>query len=137
MMCAVIEVAVVLMSLGSILADLDLQDVHPDETAEETYNQRFSFGNAIQSLQRVRTASKTPDTMSVEERTIGYRNWLGVLEGTLRKQQLILSQLTYELAVERHGKGEASAEDVEKSKDALEEQRRSFLQFWEQFGIAD
>lgn len=127
----------VLFCLASVPVDLDLPDIHPDETAEETYNRRFSLSNALETVERVRVALGAPDAMSVEERTIGCRNWVGTVQGTLLKQQFIISRLTYELAVKRHEDGEASLDEVGQAKEALEEQERLFREFWEEFYIAD
>jgi hypothetical protein len=130
-------VAFVLLQSALLPGDLNLPDIHPDETAEETFDKRFSFSNALESIQRVVTAMRNPYALSVEERSIGCRNWVGSIEGTLRKQQLIINQLSYELIVERQKDGKASPEDVRQAKEAMNEQKRLFVEFWEQFSIAD
>lgn len=136
-MGGILIVAGVLLCLVSMPTDLDLPDVHPDETASETYEVRFSFGNAMEALERIRTALERPGEMDAEVRTIGYLNWAGAVEGTLRKQQLVISQLVYELAVERYKTGGVRQEEVDRAKREHEARRSMFLAFWERFSVAD
>jgi hypothetical protein len=134
----------------------DLKPVHPDETAKQTFDERFSLDTAVERLGFVRRGlksfvklteacgkkipaqeMKTVGNTDWETQNLGFRNAAGSIEGALRRQDWTIKQLRLQLAQERGKTGSASEEDVTKAQKTFDEADRSFRKFWKGFGIAD
>jgi hypothetical protein len=130
--------------------------VHPDETAEYTYEKRFSCEQALAFLDNVRgalssfvhltgeakkklPASKVKAVGNTEwdVQTLGFTNWTHAIEGALRRQELELARLRSQLAEERAKSGGATPEEVRDAQRAYQAARQSFQEFWNRFSIAD
>jgi len=141
---------------GTAHAETKLQPVHPDEPAQYTYHQRFSLDGALSGLQRIRTFLESFRKLTGEAKgkisqaklqEIGHTDWetqyLGFdnlvksLEGTLRKQDLLIKKLQYQLAEEQMKKGTGEEKALEEARKAYEESARVFQEFWEKFRIKD
>jgi hypothetical protein len=139
-------------------AELDLQPRGPDgaEYVGYTYNQRFSFENAIRSLNIIRDmlssftslidASKniiSKEKMnkigitSAEMQMLGFRNTPNAIEGTLRKQEYLIKKLSYELAQFQLKSGKINQDKYKEIEKEYRQEESSFREFWDSFQIAD
>jgi len=136
--------------------DLNLKPVHPDESAEYTYNERFSSKHALDGLARIKSAldsfrklteiaakkisketlSKIGNT-SWETQNLGLVNSVEAVKGTLLKQEYLIKKLTYELAQTKSKSGEINQRDLLEIKREYEKAEKQFQEFWNSFGIAD
>jgi hypothetical protein len=136
--------------------DLNLKPVHPDESAEYTYNERFSSKHALESLASIKSAldsfrklteiavkkisketlSKIGNT-SWEMQNLGLVNSVQAVKGTLLKQEYLIKKLTYELAQTKSKSGKINERDLLEIKREYEKAEKQFQEFWNSFGIAD
>lgn len=133
-----------------------LTPVHPNEPASETWNQRFSLLNALDRVQQIRQAldsfskltessrSQMPPAQlsqlgntDLESQTLGFQNWVGTVEGTLKKQNYQIKRLELELAEKQYQDGEISKMVLEQKKLEYQQATREMQQFWNTFRIAD
>lgn len=133
-----------------------LSPVHPDETVEYTLEERFSLDDALESVKFIRSAlssfreltakctGKIPraslrETGNTEAETqnLAFTNIPNSIEGTLRKQDLAIKQLEFDLAAARKELGRVSAEEVKAKREALDKAEQEFRVFWESFSVAD
>jgi hypothetical protein len=152
----VIVPLLLLIYAGPAQAELSLRPVHPHETFEYTFDTRFSLDTAITCLESVRNALKSFRELTeaaegkVPKKTlkeigntdwdfqnIGFRNWPGILEGTLRKQEYLIKKLQYELLREQAGKGRAGDRELSKAREDFEKAEKAFQSFWNGFGVSD
>jgi hypothetical protein len=154
----VFAVTLISVSMLAALGQLQLKghDRVPDESANETYSQRFSLGNAITCTKQIDRAlrsfvmltklSKKKLTEAEVRRvgntesdiqTLGFQNWVGAVEGTLRKQNYQIAKLEYELAVAQRKTGSVSASTLKQKQTAYRKAEKDFKGFWNRFGIAD
>lgn len=141
---------------GLALSGQAPKPVHPDETAEHTYEKRFSCEQALFFLDHVRGALSSFAALTGEARkklpassvkavgntewdvqTLGFTNWANAIEGALRRQDLELKRLKAQLAEERLKSGGATAREVQDAQREYQEARRSFQEFWDRLTIAD
>ena len=132
------------------------RNVHPDEPAEYTLNERFSVKQSLNSLASIEsaldsfrkltaaTAGKLPreklaaiGNTSWEMQNLGFINHVGAVRGTLLRQDNLLKKTTYELAQIKAKAGEMNQKDLLKIKREYEAADRQFQKFWKEFGIAD
>jgi hypothetical protein len=154
-MKAVTVLVAALMAMP-LSGELGLKPLHPDETVDESLNQRFSADNALRTIA---TVEEMLDSLSVavinrregtcEKRlaaieaafrdkvTVGIANYPTVLEGAVRLQRLTIADLQHQLALSKHAHGAESQESVRNALDTLETARRQFLEFWESARVAD
>ena len=111
-------------------------NLNPDETADHTFNKRFSIENSLRRIKQVREAlasfrkltEKSRDKLSEEEmsaigntdgerQNMGFYNWVGAIEGTLRKQDYQIKKLEFELAKYEHKSGKLEEKEL-KQKEA-------------------
>ncbi|NEP40179.1 MAG: hypothetical protein F6K35_13435 [Okeania sp. SIO2H7] len=128
-----------------------LSPVHPDEAIADTLNNRFSLDNALESLSRVKgalssfvqltksgkPASEEFEYTGWEYQNLGFPNWTGAIEGTLRKQEYQLKELELELARKQYEDGEISQESLQEKQNAYNLAKKEFQTFWNSFTIAD
>ncbi len=140
------------------IADLELLPRGPEggEPVKYTFNNRFSFDHAIESLSSIRNilASFTILTQqarkiiskekmnkigytSWEEQTLGFSNTPNAVEGTLRKQEYLLKKLSYELAGYKLKSGEINQDKFKEIEKEYQKEKASFQNFWNEFQIAD
>ena len=67
----------------------------------------------------------------------GFWNWLGAVEGTLRKQEYQINKLNYDLAQKRYKLGEIKNDELQKAKKEYEEGEKKFQVFWDSYGVFD
>lgn len=128
----------------------------PGILAEETLNNRFSYDNSLQRIEQIRgalssfvelTQRSEPilgndvmeefDYTGWDAQNLGFPNWTGAVEGTLRKQEYQIRELEFELAKEQYEDGEISREILEEKEAAYERAEEEFEQFWNSFQIVD
>ena len=141
---------------GLALSGQVAKPVHPDETAEYTYEKRFSCEQALLFLKNVRGALSSFVTLTEEAKrklpaskvkavgntewdvqTLGFANWANAIEGALRRQDLELKRLRAQLAEEKLKSGCATAREVEDAQREYHAAQRAFQEFWDRFAIAD
>ena len=132
------------------------KDVHPDESAEHTYNQRFSLPNALENLSQMSSALESfqkltelsekkmgKDTVAKvgntgwEIQNMGFHNWATAVEGTLRKQAFQIEKLRFEAAESLHKAGKMDKSAFEKQKKVFQEAEKAFQDFWDAVSISD
>ncbi len=137
-------------------AELDLKPVHPDESAEETFNHRFSIQSALQSLDGIESALKSFADLTEAARSkfskeklkaigntdadvqvLGFMNWPGTIKGTILKQEYMVKKLNYELTQKKLKLGEANNQEVAASQKEFKKAEQNFETFWNSFGIGD
>jgi hypothetical protein len=151
---ATVLVVVLVLVTPHAAADLVLKD-RPDESADYTYHERFSTENALRRIGQLREAVHAFQTITELYKPVGAKeiegipctdgvtqllglpNWLGAVEGTLRKQDYVITKLEWELAQARERLGEATAEEVTEKHQAFEKAERDFQKFWDGFDILD
>ncbi|HHY44205.1 MAG TPA: hypothetical protein GX512_00640 [Firmicutes bacterium] len=109
-----------------------LEPVHPDESVDETFNERFSLENALQRVGQIRESSQ-----ATGEAAMAMRNWTGAIEGTLLKQDYLLKKADFELAKYRLREGEITQAQFDEIESAFRKAEADFKGFWEGFGISD
>jgi hypothetical protein len=139
-------------------AELDLQPrgIDGGEPVEYTFNQRFSFVNAIEGLNGIRDilnsfvrlteASRNiipKERMnkignnSGETQMLRFRNLPNAIEGALRKQEYVIKKLSYELAQYQLKSREINQDKFEEIEKEYQQEETSFQEFWNEFQIAD
>jgi len=137
-------------------ADVDLKSVHPDESADYTYNERLSSKRSLESLATIKSAldsfKKLTETASNkisketlakigntswEMQNLGFVNHVEAIKGTILKQEYLIKKLTYELAQIKSKTGEINQRDLLEIKREYEKAEKQFQDFWNTFGIAD
>ena len=136
--------------------DLDLKPMHPDESADYTYNERFSSKRSLESLTTIKSAldsfkklteevankisketlTKIGNT-SWEMQNLGFVNLVEAVRGTILKQEYLIKKLTYELAQRKSKSGGINQRDLLEIKREYEKAEKQFQEFWNTFGIAD
>ena len=134
----------------------DLKPVHPDESPDYTYNERFSSKSSLESLSIIKSAldsfkrlteassGKIPKkTMAKigntdwEMQNLGFTNHVGTVKGTILKQEYLIKKLTYELAQKKAKSGEISQAELSTIKTDYEKAEKQFRYFWKSFHIED
>ena len=110
----------------------DLEQVHPDEDVNYTFNTRFSLENALDRVGQLKEIS-VPEG----EQFMAFSNSIGAVEGTLRKQDYEIKRLEFELAKVLFRDGEITKEQLDQKESAYNEAVSDFKAFWESFGISD
>ena len=140
---------------SSVVADLDLKPIHPDESIEYTFDERFSFDNALISLSNIKDSlgsfreltdnirSKKAinitevDNTDWETQHLGFSNMTSAIEGTLRKQDYLIQKLQYELITEKKKTTVISNEELSKQYKKYRESEINFQNFWNNQSISD
>jgi hypothetical protein len=68
---------------------------------------------------------------------LGFHNNPGILEGTLKKQDLLIKQLQFELVGRQVKEGSAGEKDLQEARKALEASQKAFLEFKKNFHRKD
>jgi hypothetical protein len=132
------------------------QGVSRDEPLNSTINERFSLDNALTRIQQIREAlnsfrkltNQSRQTLGVstiqavgntdpEIQNLGFYNWTGAVEGTVRKQEYQIKKLEYELAQKQYQDGEISQAELNRKSSEYESAKQSFQAFLKSFNIAD
>ncbi len=110
----------------------ELQQVHPDEDVNYTFNTRFSLNNALDRVGQLKKMS-----MPQGEQSMAFTNSVGAIEGTLMKQDYEIKKLDFELAKVLFRDGEITQEQLDQKEAAYNETLNAFKAFWDSFGISD
>jgi len=140
----------------SAYGDVDLKSVNPDESADYTYNERFSSKRSLESLATIKAAldsfRKLTETAankisketlakigntSWEMQNLGFVNHVEAIKGTILKQEYLIKKVTYELAQRKSKSGEINQRDLLEIKREYEKAKKQFQEFWNTFRIAD
>lgn len=140
------------------IADLELlpRGIEDGEPVKYTFNNRFSFDSAIESLRGIRNMLSSFTILteqarksipkekmneigytSGEEQTLGFSNTPNAVEGALRKQEYLIKKLRYELAGYKLKSGEINQDLYKKIEKEYQDEKASFKIFWNEFQIAD
>lgn len=136
--------------------ELMLKDITPNESASYAFNQRFSLDNALwrrkqvtEALQSFRKLTEkcqsrlTKDKLSEigntdwETQHLGFGNWGGAIEGTLRKQNYQIAKLELELIREKSKVEKVEKKEIEQKEQNYEKAKSQFQTFWNSFRVAD
>jgi len=139
-----------------VIGQLKLKDVNPDEPADYTFHKRFSLENSLRRIKQVREAlasfqkltEKSRDKLSEEEMStigntdwerqyMGFHNWVGAIEGTLRKQDYQIKKLELELAREKHKSGRLEEKEFKQKEACYRKAEAEFQKFWDSFVVVD
>jgi hypothetical protein len=74
---------------------------------------------------------------SWEIQYLGFHNWAGTVEGTLRKQYYLIKKLELDLATRQYAAGEINVEEFREKETAYLQTKDDFQQFIDEFSIAD
>jgi hypothetical protein len=138
------------------VADLQLQKVHPDEPINYTLQQRFSIDNSLERIKQIdgalnsfraltekskpvlgsKAVSKVGNT-APDVQTLGFNNWVGSVEGTLRKQDYQIKKLEYQLAQKNYEDKTISQSELNQKQAAYNKSEKDFQAFVKSFTIAD
>jgi hypothetical protein len=137
-------------------ADLRLKPVHPDEPVNHTLEERFSLENSLRATEQIKGALNSFRQLSEkskvalgkeavseventdpETQTLGFSNWVGTLEGTLKKQDYQVKKLEFELAQEQYKDGKINKAVLDQKAAQYQKTKREFQAFWNSFRIAD
>lgn len=140
----------------SAYGETGLKQVHPDEPAGYTFDERFSTKHSLESLAVIQSALESfrklteaaADKIPKERLTemgntgwemqnLGFVNHVEAVKGTILKQDYLIKKLTYESAQRKSKSGEIDQKDLVKIKREYEHAEKQFLEFWGAFGIAD
>ncbi|HEY9859530.1 MAG TPA: hypothetical protein V6D16_08495 [Candidatus Obscuribacterales bacterium] len=129
---------------------------HPDEPVKDTLDQRFSVENSLARMQRIdaaltsfrqltETSQKNLGQTEVakvgntdwETQNLGFRNWVGAVEGTILKQNHQIAQLELELAQQQYAAEKMTKAELTQKTVNAQKAAQEFDQFWKSFGIAD
>ncbi len=132
------------------------QPVSPDEPAAATADERFSFDNAISRIEQIKAALSSFRQLTQisqeqigasaiapvgntdwEIQNLGFKNWTGAVEGTLRKQEYQIKKLEFELAQAKFADGEITQSELAQTEAAYQQAEQDFQTFWNSFRIAD
>jgi peptidoglycan hydrolase CwlO-like protein len=128
-----------------------------DETAADTDDEeRFSFDNAMERLKQIesalesfrkltelsekkldKTALSKIDNTGWEIQNLGFPNWGGDIEGTLRKQHYLIQKLEFELAEILFKAGKLTQKELDKKKQAFKAAQEGFQKYSDSASVAD
>lgn len=136
--------------------EANLKSVHPDESADYTFNERLSCKHSLESLNIIKSAldsfrkltEAAANKISKERlseigntgwemQNLGFANHVEAVKGTIVKQEYLIKKLTYELTQRRVKSGEMGQKDLLDAKMEYEKAHKQFQEFWNTFGIAD
>lgn len=131
---------------------LDRRHTGPGESVKDIYEQRFTFSNALSSMRRMVAAlvsfralteqarKKLPASTvrnvrhtDWETQRLGFANWAGVVEGTLRKQRHWIAKLEYAKA---RLKGK-SGQGLKAREAAYRKAEKEMQKYLDNFDVAD
>ena len=135
---------------------LSLSPISPDEPVDYTLNQRFSrknaldrttqISNALSSFQQLTlkaqpvlgdAAIREVDNTSQEIQSIAFPNWVGAVEGTIRKQDYQIKKLEFELAQKKYEDGEIDRATLDTKSEHYQLTKQEFQTFWESLTVID
>ena len=135
---------------------LSQRPVSPDEPLSDTLNQRFSLQNSLSRIQQIKgalesfrrltatakaklgeSALRNVGNTDQETQTLGFTNWVGSVEGTLRLQNYQIKKLEFELAQKQFKGGEIPKAALEQKAAAYRQAEKDFQAFLKSFRIAD
>lgn len=137
-------------------ADLRFKRVHPDEPVNHTLEERFSLENSLRATEQIKGALNSfrqlteqskvalgkealseAENTDPETQTLGFSNWVGAVEGTLKKQDYQVKKLEFELAQEQYKDGKINKALLNQKAAQYQQAKREFQAVWNSFRIAD
>jgi len=135
--------------------ELVLEDRKRESTAR-ILERRFSFQNSLTRVKQIRKALESFHNLTKESKGklsskilarigntdgsvqyIGFPNWTGAIEGTLRKQDYQIQKLEYELAKYKYQVGRIVESELQQKEKNYRESEHAFRAFWSSFYIVD
>lgn len=135
---------------------LSQRPVSPDEPVSDTLNQRFSLQNSLSRIQQIKgaldsfrrltatakaklgePALRNAGNTDPETQTLGFTNWVGSVEGTLRQQNYQIKKLEFELAQKQFQDREITKAALDQKAAAYRQAEKDFQAFLKTFRIAD
>ncbi len=135
---------------------LSQQPISPDEPVSDTLNQRFSLQNSLSRIQQIKgaldsfrrltatakaklgeSALRNAGNTDPETQNLGFTNWLGSVEGTLKQQNYQIKKLEFELAQKQYQDREITKAALDQKAAAYRQAEKDFQAFLKTFRIAD
>ncbi|MCU0515749.1 MAG: hypothetical protein MUC60_02580 [Oscillatoria sp. Prado101] len=135
---------------------LSQRPVSPDEPLSDTLNQRFSLQNSLSRIQQIKAALESFRRLTAtakaklgepalrnagntdpETQTLGFTNWVGSVEGTVRQQNYQIKKLEFELAQKQFQDREITQAALDQKAAAYRQAEKDFQAFLKTFRIAD
>ncbi|HEY9850042.1 MAG TPA: hypothetical protein V6D28_11325 [Leptolyngbyaceae cyanobacterium] len=160
--CAIVPIAVAGLTSGFFNPEVNAQptaiaqNVNRDEPLDVTLNQRFSLANSLDRIQQIRGALNSFRTLTERSKTalgqrvissvgntepdiqtLGFTNWVGAVEGTVRGQNYRIKKLEFELAQKQFEDKQISQAAFNQKRTAYQQAQREFQNFVNSFRIAD
>ncbi|HAG85831.1 MAG TPA: hypothetical protein DCL61_33000 [Cyanobacteria bacterium UBA12227] len=133
-----------------------LSPVHPDEPVDYTLNERFSVENSLEIIEQIKGAllsfqrltEKSKPVLGEqaivgvgntdwETQNLGFSNWVGSVEGALRKQDYQMKKLEFEFAQKQYQDGEISQAILDEKESNYRRAEQEFKTFWDSFRVSD
>lgn len=116
-----------------------LEPVHPDEPVSYTFHERFSLENALQRVEQINEIgdSALDELDQHGEIRMALPNWIGAVEGTLRKQEYEIRKLEFELALRDYEGGIINEDELEQKERDYERAESDFRIFWDSLAVRD
>lgn len=130
--------------------------VNPDEPLDVTLNERFSFDNSLTRIKQIQAALTSFRTLTERSKAalgqraiasvgntdpdtqnLGFTNWVGSVEGTLRQQNYQIKKLEFELAKKQFEDKQISQTVLNQKRAAYQQAEREFSNFLNSFRIVD
>lgn len=128
-----------------------LQPTSPNPTVNEPLADRFSLQEALARVQQIRVALTSFRQLTEAERIVksakhntdwetqnlGFPNWVGSVEGTLKQQHYQVKKLEFELAQKQYQDGEIPQSVLSQRTQAYQQAKLEFQRFAKADKIAD
>ncbi|MBD2179885.1 hypothetical protein H6S82_06040 [Planktothrix sp. FACHB-1355] len=144
------------ISGSTAIAQRTNQVRNPDEPINVTLNERFSLANSLMRIKQIQgaltsfrtltarskpklgqTAIATIGNTDPETQTLGFTNWVGAVEGTVRQQNYQIKKLEFELAKKQFEDKQISQTAFNQKRAAYQQAEREFQNFLNSFRIVD
>lgn len=140
-------------SVNAVQATIALRQNEPTAI---TLNQRFSLENSLTRVKQIQGALTSFRTLTEkskaalgqqaiasvgntdpETQTLGFTNWVGAVEGTVRQQNYQIKKLEFELDKKQFEDKQVSQAVLNQKRTAYQQAQREFQNFLNSFRIAD
>jgi hypothetical protein len=135
---------------------LQATSVSPDRPVNVTLDRRFTLENSLKASEQIETALNSfqqlteksqvaleKDSLAEisntdsETQILGFQNWVGTVEGTLKQQDYQIQKLEFELAQQHYKDGKINKTELDQKAAKYQKSKREFLAFWHSSKIVD
>ncbi|MFB2922296.1 MULTISPECIES: hypothetical protein [Aerosakkonema] len=132
------------------------QRTNQDEPNNVTLNERFSLANSLTRIKQIQgaltsfrtltqrskpklgqTAIASVGNTDPDTQNVGFSNWVGAVEGTVRQQNYQIKKLEFELAKKQFEDKQISQTALNQKRAAYQQAEREFQNFLNSFRIVD